>query len=62
VKFLGHLVSDDGVATDPAKISAVHEWSTPKNAKEVKSFLGLCSYYRRFVSGLNCSTSSQDFR
>jgi len=51
VKFLGHLVSEDCVATDPAKISAVHEWSTPKNAKEVKSFLGLCSYYRRFVSG-----------
>ena len=51
VKFLGHLVSEEGVATDPAKISAVRDWSTPRNVKEVKSFLGLCSYYRRFVSG-----------
>lgn len=49
VKFLGHLVSEEGVATDPEKISAVKSWPIPRNAKEVKSFLGLCSYYRRFV-------------
>ena len=49
VKFLGHIVSETGISTDPAKIEAVQNWPTPKNAKEVKSFLGLCSYYRRFV-------------
>lgn len=49
VKFLGHLVSEHGVATDPEKIASVKNWTVPRNAKEVKSFLGLCSYYRRFV-------------
>ncbi len=51
VKFLGHIVSESGVATDPAKISAVQCWPTPNNARETRSFLGLCSYYRRFVPG-----------
>jgi hypothetical protein len=49
VNFLGHTVSESGIATNPDKISAVKNWSTPRNSKEVKSFLGLCSYYRRFV-------------
>ena len=48
-RFLGHIVSENGVATDPEKISAVTDWPIPKTAKQVKSFLGLCSYYRRFV-------------
>ena len=38
-----------GVSTDPKKIEAVHTWPSPQTAKDVKSFLGLCSYYRRFV-------------
>lgn len=49
VIFLGHIVSESGIATNPEKISAVKNWVTPTNSKEVKSFLGLCSYYRRFV-------------
>ena len=49
MKFLGHIVSEEGVSTDPDKILAVKNGSTPKNAKHVRSFLGLCSYYRRFV-------------
>jgi hypothetical protein len=51
VKFLGHVVSEEGVHTDPNKIVAVQNWSTPRNDKEIKSFLGLCSYYRKFVKG-----------
>ena len=49
VKFLGHMVSECGVSTDPDKIASVKDWSQPHNSKDVKSFLGLCSYYRRFV-------------
>ena len=51
VPFLGHVVSDRGVSTDPKKIEAVRSWPSPGTAKDVKSFLGLCSYYRRFVRG-----------
>ena len=51
VPFLGHVVSDHGVSTDPKKIEAVRTWPYPRTAKDVKSFLGLCSYYRRFVRG-----------
>ena len=49
VAFLGHVVSDEGLATDPEKIAAVIDWPRPENQTEVRSFLGLCSYYRRFV-------------
>ena len=49
VRYLGHIVSADGIATDPEKNAAVKAWPVPTNASEVKSFLGLCSYYRRFV-------------
>ena len=49
VTFLGHVVSTDGVATDPSKTEAVSKWPTPQNRKEVQQFLGLANYYRRFV-------------
>ena len=51
VAFLGHVVSPHGVHTDPSKIEAVVDWPTPKNVREVRSFLGLASYYRKFVKG-----------
>jgi len=49
VCFLGHVVSGEGVATDPSKIKLVRDWPTPSDVKEVRSFLRLASYYRRFV-------------
>ena len=47
------MVSSQGVETDPAKIEAVVAWPQPRNLNEVHSFLGLCSYYRRFVKGFS---------
>lgn len=47
--FLGHVVSGEGIATDPGTIEAVKNWPTPKKLKEVQGLLGLCSYYRKFV-------------
>jgi RNase H-like domain found in reverse transcriptase/Reverse transcriptase (RNA-dependent DNA polymerase) len=53
VTFLGHVISDEGVAVDPEKVRAVMEWSQPKNVSEIRSFLGMAGYYRRFVSGFS---------
>ena len=53
VGFLGHIVSGDGIRVDPSKISAIVDWKPPKNVTEVKSFLGLAGYYRRFVNGFS---------
>ena len=49
VSFLGHIVSNEGVATDPGKIESVKARPNPTNITEVRSFLGTCSYYRRFI-------------
>jgi transposase InsO family protein len=49
VSFLGHRVSGNGIETDPEKIRVVEEWPTPASLREVRSFVGLCAYYRRFV-------------
>eukprot|EP00795_Rhopilema_esculentum_P005376 gene5376-551_t len=50
VKFLGHIISGEGVKVDPAKIDSVRNFPVPKNATDVRSFLGLTSYYRRFIA------------
>ena len=49
VKFLGHVVSGNGVAADPSKVESIKTWPTPSQCKEVQQFLGLCNYYRRFI-------------
>lgn len=49
VKYLGHVVSEKGIETDPEKISALTNWPKPQNIKELKSFLGFAGYYRRFI-------------
>ena len=49
VKYLGHTISEDGVATDPEKVATVMQWPIPKSITAVRKFLGFCSYYRRYV-------------
>ncbi len=49
VRYLGHIVSGTGIAADPEKTDSVSKWPEPKNKTEVRSFLGLCTYYRKFV-------------
>ena len=51
IKFLGHVVSKDGISTDPDKTQAIKDWPVPHTAKQIRSFLGLCSYYKKFVQG-----------
>ena len=49
VAFLGHVINQHGILVDPSKVSTIIGWPRPSNVKEVRSFLGLAGYYRRFV-------------
>lgn len=52
ISYLGHVISEAGISTDPEKVSAVVEWPRPTNIKELRQFLGFIGYYRRFVETL----------
>lgn len=56
VAFLGHVVSSHGIKTDPEQVKAVKTWPVPLNVKELQSFLGLASYYRKFILGFSIIT------
>ncbi len=49
VKYLGHIVSEKGIETDPEKIPALKTWPKPNNLKDLKTFLGFCGYYQQFI-------------
>ena len=53
VQFLGHVIDSQGLQVDPAKIEAVKDWATPKTPTEIRQFLGLAGYYRRFIEGFS---------
>ena len=51
IKFLGHVVSRNGLQTDPAKVEKIKKWKMPGTIAELRSFLGFCNYYRKFIEG-----------
>ncbi|WVZ80701.1 hypothetical protein U9M48_028158 [Paspalum notatum var. saurae] len=53
VPFMGHIVSKSGIMVDPSKVSSVMDWKEPEIVKEVRGFLGLAGYYRRFIENFS---------
>ncbi|GKA30734.1 putative reverse transcriptase domain-containing protein [Tanacetum coccineum] len=53
VQFLGHVIDSEGIHVDPAKIESIKDWESPKTPTEIRQFLGLAGYYRRFIEGFS---------
>ena len=51
IHYLGHIISSEGISVEPEKVKAIMDWPVPRNAHEVRRFMGLRGYYRMFVEG-----------
>ncbi|XP_004971882.1 uncharacterized protein LOC101768429 [Setaria italica] len=58
LEYLGHIISAEGVATEPSKVQVIQNWPTPKNSKDLRAFLGLAGYYRKFIKNYGVMSKS----
>ncbi|GJR07026.1 putative reverse transcriptase domain-containing protein [Tanacetum coccineum] len=61
VQFLGHVIDCRGIHVDPAKIESIKDWASPKTPTEIRQFLGLAGYYRRFIEGRSCAGTNPGY-
>lgn len=53
IKYLGHIITEEGIAVDAKNIRTIMEWPVPKDLVDIRSFMGLAGYYRQFVEGFS---------